>query len=64
LGKFMGNQLIADSLRLLADGQIGRVVFTEDALRQRDANATPTPATPTSSPPTAANAPASKKATL
>ena len=39
LGKFMGNQLIADSLRLLADGQIGRVVFTEDALRRRDANA-------------------------
>ena len=35
----MGNQLIADSLWLLADGQIGRVVFTEDALRRRDANA-------------------------
>ena len=56
----MGNQLIADSLRLLADGQIGRVVFTEDALRRR----TPTPPTPISSPPNAANAPAFKKATL
>jgi hypothetical protein len=39
LGKYMGNQLIADSLRLLAGGQIGRVVFTENALRRR----TPTP---------------------